>query len=205
MIKSIIHDTLSLVVITIVSVVCLAFVHGLTADTIAAAEAEERSASFKKVFPEAVDFKDIDELEEILEKAADGGILPAGVTIGEAKYALDADGNTLGCVISSTSANGYVGDITLSVGITNGGEITGMTVTAMTETMGLGAHCQDEEFQEQFTGKSGELTFVKDGADAPDEIDMISGATFTSRAVTEAVNGATAFAKFQQIAAGGDN
>lgn len=205
MIKRIIHDTVSLVVITIVAGVCLAFVHGLTADTIATAEAEERAESYREVFPEAADFKDLDDMEGMIEKVASSGILPAGVTIGEARYAVDSSGNVIGCVVSSTSANGYVGDITLSVGVKNDGTITGMTVTSMSETSGLGAHCQDKDFQEQFKGISGEVVYVKDGADEPGEIDMISGATFTSRAVTEAVNGATGFVKYQQIATGGEN
>ena len=104
--------------------------------------------------------------------------------------AVDGNGEIIGCVISSTSANGYGGDVTLSVGVDLSNTITGMRVTSMSESPGYGSHCQDEEFEEQFKGLGGEITYVSDGADEPGEIDMISGATFTSRAVTEAVNGA---------------
>lgn len=199
MMKKIIKDTLSLVTITLVAAVCLSFVHGLTADRILEAEAEERAASYREVFPEAADFRPFEGGE-----AACGTLSVAGVTVGEALSALDGEGNVIGCVISATSANGYVGDITLSVGIDLDGVITGMTVTSMSETSGLGSHCQDEDFQEQFKGISGEVVYTKSGKTQPNEIDMISGATFTTRAVTEAVNGALEFAASAGFVGGGD-
>lgn len=183
MIKSIIRDTASLAVITVVAAICLAFVHGLTEDKIAQAEADERTASYREVFPGAADFIAND-------KDVSGETDIAGVTIEEALLAVDGNGEIIGCVISSTSANGYGGDVTLSVGVDLSNTITGMRVTSMSESPGYGSHCQDEEFEEQFKGLGGEITYVSDGADEPGEIDMISGATFTSRAVTEAVNGA---------------
>ncbi len=182
MMKTIIKDTLALVVITVVAGLCLSTVHELTADTISAAEAEERLASYRVVFPEAKDFEPAD--------IPSGVSLPDGVTVGEALYALGESGEKLGCVISSTSANGYGGNITLSVGVDLNNTVTGMTVTAMSESPGFGSHCQDDEFQEQFKGVSGEVRYVSGGKSAPNEIDMISGATFTSSAVTDAVNGA---------------
>ena len=189
MIKSIIRDTASLAVITVVAAICLAFVHGLTEDKIAQAEADERTASYREVFPDAADFRSPDGAEAVC------GTLPVdGVTIGEALFAVDSEGNIIGCVVSSTSANGYVGDITLSVGIDLSNTITGMKVTSMSESPGFGSHCQDEEFQEQFKGISGEVAYSSSGKSQPNEIDMISGATFTTSAVTDAVNGALAFA-----------
>ena len=185
MIKTIIRDTLALVVITVVAGLCLSTVHGLTEQKIADAEAEERTASYREVFPEAADFRAPDGSESIC-----GTSYIEGVTIEEALLAVDNDGNTLGCVISSTSANGYGGDVTLSVGIDLDNTVTGMKVTSMSESPGFGSHCQDEDFQEQFKGVSWEVKYVSGGKSSPNEIDMISGATFTSRAVTEAVNGA---------------
>ena len=183
MIKKIIKDALALVAITVVAGVCLSFVHELTEPTIEAAEAEERTASYREVFPEAADFISPDE-------ALSGETSIDGVTIGEALFAVDSDGNVIGCVISSTSANGYVGNVTLSVGVDLENTVTGMKVTSMSESPGFGSHCQDEDFQAQFKGVSGEVTYVSGGKTQPNEIDMISGATFTTRAVTEAVNGA---------------
>lgn len=183
MIKKIIKDALALVAITVVAGVCLSFVHELTEPTIEAAEAEERTASYREVFPEAADFISP-------EEALSGATSIDGVTIGEALFAVDSGGNIIGCVISSTSANGYVGNVTLSVGVDLENTVTGMKVTSMSESPGFGSHCQDEDFQAQFKGVSGEVTYVSGGKTQPNEIDMISGATFTTRAVTEAVNGA---------------
>ena len=183
MIKKIIKDALALVAITVVAGVCLSFAHELTEPTIEAAEAEERTASYREVFPEAADFISP-------EEALSGATSIDGVTIGEALFAVDSGGNIIGCVISSTSANGYVGNVTLSVGVDLENTVTGMKVTSMSESPGFGSHCQDEDFQAQFKGVSGEVTYVSDGKTQPNEIDMISGATFTTRAVTEAVNGA---------------
>ena len=181
----IIKDTLSLVAITLVAGVCLSFVHELTADTILKAEAEERTASYRKVFPAAADFITPEGDEDVGKTVS-----VAGVTIGESLFAVDSEGNVIGCVISSTSANGYGGDVTLSVGIDLENTVTGMTVTSMSESPGFGSHCQDEDFQEQFKGVKGEVTYTSGGKSQPNEIDMISGATFTTRAVTEAANGA---------------
>lgn len=188
MIKKIIKDALALVAITVVAGVCLSFAHELTEPTIEAAEAEERTASYREVFPEAADFISPDE-------ALSGATSIDGVTIGEALFAVDSDGNVIGCVISSTSANGYVGNVTLSVGVDLENTVTGMKVTSMSESPGFGSHCQDEDFQAQFKGVSGEVTYVSGGKTQPNEIDMISGATFTTRAVTEAVNGALEYAR----------
>lgn len=190
MMKKIIKDTLSLVVITIVAGICLAFVHELTLDTIAAAEAEERAASYREVFPEAADFEAIGFLDDITAKAN----LANGVSIGEALIAVDGDGKRIGYVVSATSANGYGGDIVLSVGVDVYGAITGVKVTSMSETSGLGSHCTDASFQDQFKGISGEVIVTKSGKTKPNEIDAISGATYTTNAVTEAVNGALSFA-----------
>ena len=198
MMKKIIKDTLALVVITIVAGVCLAFVHELTLDTIASAEAEERAASYREVFPEAADFEAIGFLDDISAKAS----LPSGVSIGEALVAVDGDGKRLGYVVSATSANGYGGDIVLSVGIDVYGAITGVKVTSMSETSGLGSHCTDESFQSQFKGISGEVVASKTGKTQPNEIDAISGATFTTNAVTDAVNGALSFADVMGVVEG---
>ena len=58
----------------------------------------------------------------------------------------------------------------------------------------LHAKCTEDDFQNQFAGKSaGKLSYVKNAAASDSEIDAISGATITSSAVTDAVNAATHF------------
>ena len=54
--------------------------------------------------------------------------------------------------------------------------------------------CREDSFTSLFAGKTAAgITYTKNGAASDSEIDAISGATVTTNAVTEAVNGALAF------------
>lgn len=91
-----------------------------------------------------------------------------------------------GFVIEST-AYGYNGDITVMVGVSNEGTVTGLVVRDLKETRGLGADAlTDTAFLSQFLGTSGEAAVGTD-------IDALSGATVSSKAVTKAVNSAVAY------------
>jgi len=183
----IVKDTLRLVAITLIAGVLLSVVYSVTKDTIAAAKEEERQASYREVFPQAASF-------EAVEGKCPAELSGGNVTLNAALYAKDENGADIGCVLSLTSHEGYAGDIVLSLGISQTGEITGVKVTQMSETSGLGANCQNEDWISQFKGiNSGSVKFTKTGKTAPDEIDAISGATFTTRAVTNAVNAGIEF------------
>lgn len=105
----------------------------------------------------------------------------------------DKNGKTVGyCVKAEPS--GYGGKISMMIGLDTDFLVTGIKITSMSETPGLGAKA-DGEWIEQFKGKSGELTVVKNGKAKTDEINAISGATITSRAVTSGVNSAVSAAK----------
>ena len=85
---------------------------------------------------------------------------------------------------------GFDGEITLMVGIRNG-EITGISVISHTETPGLGAvaaarNAKGEAFRRQFVGQSGTLVIG-------DQVDAMSGATITSKAVVSGVNAALSY------------
>ena len=190
--KTILKNTLSLVLITLVAALCLAGIYQLTKDTIAVSEAAERMESFRVVYPEADSFE---QLPETVLKDWNGAHPGAELLDGYAT--LDKDGNKTGIVLSSVSHNGYGGDVTLSIGIKNDGTVTGVKVTSMSETSGLGANCTKPEWVAQFTGKGqsgNEIGYVRDGNPGPDEIDAITSATITTKAVLEAVNQALAFA-----------
>ncbi|MBO4414279.1 MAG: RnfABCDGE type electron transport complex subunit G [Clostridia bacterium] len=185
--KKIIKDTLVLVAIVLIAAVCLSLVYETTKDRIAEAEAEERLESFRKVFEGAADFED----REFEYPASDDGI-----TVTDALYVKDKDGNNAGCVVSVTNPNGYGGDIVMSLGFDTDGRITGMTVTSMSETAGLGAKCQDGEWQAQFAGLSSfPIVYTKNSKTAPNEIDALSGATVTTKAITNSVNYAADFVR----------
>lgn len=89
--------------------------------------------------------------------------------------------------VIQTVAYGYAGDITLLVGVSNDGTVTGLVVRDLSETYGLGANAlTDTEFLKQFLGTSGD-------AEVGNNIDAITGATVSSKAVTRAVNAAVAY------------
>ena len=86
---------------------------------------------------------------------------------------------------------GYGGEIELMVGITKDGTIAGVNIGNMSETPGLGARSKEEAFYGQYAGKPAtELSVVKSGTAGETEIQAISGATITSKAVTSGVNAA---------------
>ncbi len=96
------------------------------------------------------------------------------------------DGETTGYVIS-IAASGYAGEISLMVGVTTNGEIKKIIVGNNSETPGLGKNAENPEFTAQFEGKTYPLVVVKGGA-KENEINALSGATITTRAITNAVN-----------------
>jgi Na+-translocating ferredoxin:NAD+ oxidoreductase subunit G len=95
------------------------------------------------------------------------------------------DGNPKGVALESYG-KGYGGDVGLMVGIdTETDKIIGVSVTTHSETPGLGALAkEDPNFSKQFSGLSLQDTIkvTKDGG----QINALSGATITSRAVAGA-------------------
>lgn len=91
-----------------------------------------------------------------------------------------------GFVVETVTA-GYAGDITMMIGVSNGGTVTGLVVREMSETYGLGANAlTDREFLAQFLNTSGE-------AEVGVNVDAITGATVTSKAITRSINSAVAY------------
>ena len=189
--KSIIKDTLALLAITIAAALCLSLVNLLTAGKIADAEAKEKTDSFYLVSDGAESFEAIDSSE--VDRFNEGR---SGAYVVEAYEAKNGEGGLVGTVVSAVSHNGYGGDIVLSVGVGADGAITGVRVTSMSETSGLGANCQNEEWIAQFKGHTAaEIGYVKNGNPGEGQIDAITGATITTKAVVEAVNTAAAFCR----------
>ncbi|MDR1564812.1 MAG: RnfABCDGE type electron transport complex subunit G [Oscillospiraceae bacterium] len=108
-------------------------------------------------------------------------------SIDETAYkGVDTQGKTVGYVIIASST-GYGGEIKLMVGINAEGVVQGVEILSMSETPGLGANAKKDKFISQYKGKDankGELKVSKDGG----EIDAITAATISSRAVTQGVN-----------------
>ena len=89
--------------------------------------------------------------------------------------------------VVETVTYGYAGDITMLIGVTSEGKVTGLVVRDMSDTLGLGGNAlTDHEFLAQFLNTSGE-------AEVGTNIDTISGATVTSKAITRSINSAVAY------------
>lgn len=99
-------------------------------------------------------------------------------------WRVDSNGETVGYCVDVITA-GFGGDLELMVGYTAEGSILGVQVIAHSETPGLGERVKEDSFLSQFEGLTGNLTLGED-------VDALSGATISSRAVTDGVNLATA-------------
>ena len=119
-------------------------------------------------------------------------VLPAD-TYTQANVAAVYQADDKGYVVEVTPS-GFGGTIDMVVGVGTDGTVTGVSIISMSETSGLGANASKESFRSQFVGKSGELAVSKDGG----EIDALTGATITSRAVTSGVNTALVVASEMQ-------
>ena len=110
--------------------------------------------------------------------------------------------------VVETRTYGYAGDITMYVGVSDDGKVTGLVVNDMQETYGLGAEAlTDHVFLAQFLNKGGNFTVATHGADASSgatgdaaatvgediEVDAITGATVTSKAIARSVSSAVAY------------
>ena len=166
----------TLLLITAITAGALAWINSITEERIAAEKAKKTAQALSAVLPDA------DTAAELEEFPNDSGII---TTV----YASDS-----GYAVQVAPA-GFGGTISMMVGVDKEGNILGVSVVSHTETAGLGAVAGDktskgEAFRSQYEGLSGELAVTKDGG----TINAISGATITSRAVTEGVNAATACA-----------
>lgn len=100
-----------------------------------------------------------------------------------------------GYVIETVTA-GYAGDITMLIGVSNDGVVTGLVVRELNETITLGANAlSDHAFLAQFLNTSGD-------AEVGTNVDAITGATVTSKAITRCVNSAVAYVTGADIDSG---
>lgn len=196
--STLMKDAIILFVITLLAGLGLGLVYEVTKNPIAEANAKAKQEAYQRVYPDAKEFA----ADEAIEKKVKDSVhflsnnALDGAVISEVLIANDESGNGIGYVVSFVAKEGYGGDISLSMGMTNEGEITGLEVLSASETAGLGANCTKADFKDQFKGKNVDaIEYTKDGATADNQIDAISGATITTKAVTKGVNAAISFLK----------
>ena len=184
--KDILVPAVMLLVICLVTTVLLALTNSVTKAKIAQNAADKETSSRSQVLPEATQFSEVTAVEE------------KGVTYCEGKN--DA-GESVGYVFTS-SAKGYGGAVSVMTGIGSDGKITGVTILSHGETPGLGANSTKPEFRDRFIGKAGELVVNKTSNDGQN-VQAITAATITSKAVVAAVN--DALSVFSEVSGGANN
>ncbi len=171
-IKEILIPTVALFVISLISTALLGGTNALTKDKIAEVAAETAAKARTLVLVDATDFEE------------------AKLTLNETEYTYyigkNANGETVGYTVTTLDKS-YGGDIEVMTGFDTDGKITGVEILTIDDTPGLGMNAKNDEFRNQYIEKSGELTVSKT-ASADDEIQAITGATITSKAVTRCVN-----------------
>ena len=189
--KSMIKNAFILFAITLVAGVLLGIVYQVTKDPIAYQDKLAQDKANQSVFATAQTFEDLDVDQAVASQVASAH---SGVTIESVKKALDASGSPAGYVIQVKS-KGYGDFIQYTVGITNEGNINGISIISIAETPGLGMNAE-KVVAPQFVDKQAtQFSVVKNGqlSDPANQIEAISGATITSRAVTEGVNAAVEY------------
>ena len=176
--KDILRPTLMLFVICLVVTGLLAGTNLMTKDIIKEQEIAAEENSRKVVLPDAVSFE-----EKTLSLDGEAAVY---------YDASDASGAYTGRVFT-TKAKGYGGDVSVMTGFDKDGGVSGVVILSQSETPGLGANATKQSFLDQFRQNvQDSLEVIKSGAPADGQIQALTGATITSKAVTSAVNQAIA-------------
>jgi RnfABCDGE-type electron transport complex D subunit/RnfABCDGE-type electron transport complex G subunit len=190
LLKSIPKPVIALTLIALLAGLALSGAYSLTKDTIDEQKAAAASAAYKAVLPEAESFEAAKAKVDALEGQVYGSDF-GRVYINEAMVGKDAAGNVVGWAVSVTSAEGYDGNVTLSLGVSADGTINGISFTELHETPGKGMLWSEPQYRDRFAGKTGtKLTLGQD-------VDGITGVTITSKAVVNAVNAGLDFINTQ--------
>lgn len=187
--KKIVHDALVLTAFTLILGFILGAVNEITKEPIAKANKAAQDAAYMEVFKDADSFEE--NADFTAEKAAEI-IAKSDYTNDEiigVNNALDKSGNVIGYVINVTSHEGSQADITFSVGIQADGTVNGYSITSISETPGLGMLINEDDFKNQFNNKNEEsFSVVKTTPSAENEIEAVTGATISSKAIANGVN-----------------
>ncbi len=144
----------------------LSFVNTVTREKIAQNETEQKRTAMVELFgSDKIEYTELDRLESDGERV-------------EAVYRVAEDGSTVGYSVLVLSP-GFGGDIQMMVAMTADKTVIGVKIVSMSETPGLGTRVDDADYLSQYAGKTAGVS--------ASEVDMISGATKSSKAVLSGV------------------
>jgi len=173
--KEMLKITLSLVAIFIVAGMIMGITYKYTAPVRFAAEKKEKEEALKEMAPEATD-----------------PIKQAGDWTANNKpyeyYNATSSGKSV-AYIASTAGKGYSSYIKMLVSLSPDLKIRDVKILGHEETPGLGDQVEDKIFLDQFKGKTlPQIILVK--GETKENIQAVSGATYSSRGVTKGVKDA---------------
>lgn len=201
--NKIMKNTLIITAITLIAGVALGFVYEITKAPIAVAQENAKQEAYEEVLDAATEFEEFSDFdaEEAASVLSSAGL--ANDVIDEVVVGMNG-GDVVGYVVTTTSKEGYGGDISITTGIQADGTIEGIAILSISETAGLGMKADEDSFKDQFAGKQVEqFAYTKTGETGDDKIDALSGATITTNAVTNNVNASLAY--FQNVIGGSAN
>jgi len=178
-----------LAIISAVAAGLLALVDSFTTPKIEAYKAQSEANAYQQVLPEADSFGEDSELMKEISARSDLA------SIQTVKVGTKAE-KQVGWVCKVASP-GYSSNIVMLIGINSEGELGKVIILEQKESPGLGTNVTDPEFIEQKAIAEAkvnqELKVIKDGG----EVQAITGATISSRAVLRGINQVFQFYRWQ--------
>lgn len=181
-----------LMVICAVVAALLGVVNGVTVDRIKAIQEQKLQNSLQVVFPGA-EFTSVETTDELVALAASPNAESSLVAV----YAASTGGYAI-----EVKPTGFGGAIDMIVGVDGEGAVVGVSVISHAETAGIGTKIVADKpnskgvgVLSQFYGRTageGNLFTVNSGSN---QVDAISGATVTTKAVTRGINAASLVAE----------
>ena len=181
-----------LMAISAIVAALLGVVNGVTHEKIAEIQAQKLQTSLQAVFPGAT-FTEVAVTDELVAVAASANA--------ESGLAAIYEASTGGYAIE-VLPTGFGGSIDMIVGIDAEGAVVGTSVISHSETAGIGTKIAADKPNQngvgvltQFNGRTageGNLFTVNSGSN---QVDAISGATVTTKAVTRGINAASLVAE----------
>jgi electron transport complex protein RnfG len=164
--ESIFKVAINLIMACLVSGLIIGIVYFITAPIATEKNEAIKQQSMKELVKDAETFKEVPSKKEW--------------------FAAEKAGKVIAYVVPVES-KGYGGPIKMLVAVTTDGKVIDYNILSANETPGLGDKAAKEPFKSQFKEKKAEhLTVVKDPSDKED-IQAMTGATISSKAVTKAV------------------
>ena len=179
--------SLTLLIISLVVALLLGVVNGLTAGPIEDIKQEKKAKAMSAVMA------DCTYQQETVSDDMTAAAAAFESKLGEVYSAKAADGSLAGYVLE-VLPSGFGGDIDMMVGVSKDGAVTGVYVVTASETAGVGTKVTENKnnkagvpMLDQFIGKS-----IADGSQLSvgSNVDAVSGATVSSKAVTRGINAA---------------